>query len=55
VPHVDFIARKSSAEIGGIAAGMISPALKRLVEVNIDHDATEIEQKRIRGAGGEAG
>ena len=34
---------------------MTGPAGKRLVEVDIEHHAAEIEQQRVGGAGGEQG
>jgi hypothetical protein len=41
---VDLVARKPPDEMRGLAAGVTGPALKRLVEVDIEHDAAEIEQ-----------
>src|SRR5216683_2230981 len=52
---VDFVARKPPDEMRGLATGVTGPALKRLVEVDIEHDAAEIEQQRVGGAGGEQG
>jgi hypothetical protein len=39
--------------MGGLTAGMAGPAGQRLVEINIDHHATEIEQQGVSHAGGE--
>jgi hypothetical protein len=34
---------------------MTRPAVKRAVEIDIEHNASEIEQQRIGGVGGENG
>ena len=50
-----LVATKRAATVGGRAAGMAGPARHRLVEIDIEHDAAEIEQQRVGGAGGEEG
>src|ERR1700730_1792287 len=55
VPVIQFVARKPPDEINGLAAGVTSPARKCPMQVDIQHDAAEIEQQRIGNAGREAG
>jgi hypothetical protein len=50
-----FIDDKPRGNLGGRAAGMTGPDGHNLVEVDIEHDAAEIEQKDIGGSGGEEG
>src|SRR6202043_187476 len=52
---VALVADKARNDVIGLAAGMAGPAGQRLVEIDIEHDAAEIEQQRVGGAGGEAG
>ena len=52
---VGFFADKSRNEFGRRAAGVTRPAGKRLAEIDIEHDAAEIEQQRVGGGGGEVG
>ena len=52
---VSFVADKARGDVGGRAAGMAGPAGQRLAEIDIEHDAAEIEQQRVGGSGGEAG
>src|SRR3981081_167298 len=52
---IDVVAHKSPDQMCRLAAGVTGPAVKRLVEIDIEHDAAEIEQQRIGGAGGEEG
>jgi hypothetical protein len=44
VALVNFVAHKSSHELRGLAAGVTGPARQRLVEVDIEHHAAEVEQ-----------
>jgi hypothetical protein len=55
VTLVNVVARKSPDEMLGLATGVTGPADQRLVEVDIEHDAAEIEQQRVGCAGGEQG
>jgi hypothetical protein len=50
---INFVARKSSGQMRHLAAGVAGPARERLIEIDIEHDAAEIEQQRVGGAGGE--
>src|SRR5436190_21330908 len=52
---IGFVAHKSRHKLRGLAAGVAGPARERLVEVDIQHDAAEIEQQRVGGAGGKQG
>jgi len=52
---IAFVTRKPSDEMGYLATGVAGPAGERFVEVEIEHDAAEIEQQRVGRAGGEEG
>jgi hypothetical protein len=52
---VGLVADKARNDVIGLAAGMSGPASQRFVEIDIEHDAAEIEQQRVGGAGGEQG
>ena len=41
---VGLVADKARNDVIGLAAGMTGPAGQRLVEIDIEHDAAEIEQ-----------
>ena len=42
---------KARDEIGGLAAGMAGPVRHHPAEIDIEHDAAEIEQQRVGGGG----
>ena len=44
VALIDVVARKSPDEMRCLAAGVTGPAGQRLVEIDIEHHAAEIEQ-----------
>ena len=46
-----LVGRQTADEIGGLAAGVAGPARHHLVEVDIEHDAAEIEQQHVGGVG----
>src|SRR5260370_19915845 len=53
---IEFVAPgKTPREMRGLASGVTGPTGDNLAEINIEHDAAEIEQQRIGGAGGEQG
>ena len=51
VMPVGLVAHEAPDDVIGLAAGMTGPAGQRLVEIDIDHHAAEIEQQRVGGAG----
>ena len=53
VPLIGSSRTKALDDIVGRAAGMAGPAGDRLGEIDIDHDAAEIEQQRVGAAGRE--
>ena len=53
VPLPGFIWRKPSDQMGGLAAGMAGPTGHHLAEVDIEHDAAEVEQQGVGGIGSE--
>ena len=55
VVPIKFVARKSSHKMRRLASGVTGPAVKRPVEVDIEHHAAEIEQERVGDAGREQG
>src|ERR1700704_1900190 len=55
VALIDVVARKPPDQMRRLAVGVTGPTLKRLVEIDIEHHAAEIEQQRVGGAGGEPG
>ena len=50
-----IVGRKPRDELGRLAAGMAGPVGQHLAEIDIEHDAAEIEQQRVGGVGGEGG
>ena len=55
VMPVRLVAHVAGQDIGGLAAGMGRPAADRLGEIDVEHDAAEIEQKRVGDAGRKQG
>src|SRR3954465_76356 len=56
VPLIDFIARGNSPDqTRRLTAGVAGPACNRLVEIDVEYNAADIEQQRVRGARGEQG
>ena len=48
-----LVGSEARGDIGGLAFAMTRPARHRPLEVDVEHDAAEIEQQRVGGAGGE--
>ncbi len=46
---------KARREIIRITPGVAGPDLHHAAEIDVEHDAAEIEQQRVGGAGGEGG
>src|SRR5262245_65852165 len=46
---------KARGKLSGLAAGMTSPDAHHPAKIDIQHDAAEIEQQGVGGAGGDGG
>jgi hypothetical protein len=55
MPSIQFIARKPLNEMRRFASGVTGPTAKRSVEIDVEDNASEIEQQRIGDAGREQG
>ena len=55
MPLPGIIGLEPSDQLRGLAAGMSGPNGRDLAEIDIEHDAAEIEQQRVGGAGEKRG